>query len=128
MNAVRSAQRILDDCAARGLGGGCRIVCTQPRRISAVGVAERVARERCEAVGRSVGYRIRLEARECEDTRLTFCTTGVLLRRLLDDPDLRGVSHVIVDEVRRRGTADGGGAWRGCRKLGLLQSLPSRDG
>jgi hypothetical protein len=93
-------QFILDDCVARGEGGACRLICTQPRRISAVGVAERVARERCEAVGQTVGYRIRLEARESAATRLSFCTTGVLLRRLLDDPDLRGVSHVVVDEVR----------------------------
>ena len=92
-------QFILDDCVARGEGATCRLICTQPRRISAVGVAERVAGERCEAVGGTVGYRILLEARESAATRLCFCTTGVLLRRLLDDPDLRGVSHVVVDEV-----------------------------
>ncbi len=95
-------QFILDDCVERGEGAACRLVCTQPRRISAVGVAERVARERGEEVGRTVGYRIRLEARESRETRLTFCTTGVLLRRLLDDPDLHGVSHVVVDEARPR--------------------------
>lgn len=41
------------------------------------------------------------------DTRLLFCTTGVLLRRLLVDRDLRGVSHVVVDEIHERGMNEG---------------------
>ena len=41
----------------------CRIVCTQPRRISAISVAERVAAERGEKCGQTVGYQIRLESR-----------------------------------------------------------------
>ncbi len=44
-------------------GKGCRILCTQPRRISAVSVAERVAAERGEKIGSSVGYTIRLESK-----------------------------------------------------------------
>jgi hypothetical protein len=47
--------------------------------------SQRVASERCEEVGRSVGYNIRLEKRESRDTRLLFVTTGVLLRRLEGD-------------------------------------------
>ena len=81
----------------------CNIVCTQPRRISAIGVAERVATEREERVGAGlVGYQIRLENKVCNNTRLTFCTTGILLRRLESDPDLEDVSHVVVDEVHER--------------------------
>lgn len=56
------AQFILDDAIMSGRGSTCRIVCTQPRRISAISVAERVADERAERIGEaSVGYQIRLE-------------------------------------------------------------------
>ena len=55
-------------------------MCTQPRRISAVGVASRVAQEREEKVGGVVGYQIRLETCQSDKTRLMFCTTGILLR------------------------------------------------
>lgn len=77
-------------------------VCTQPRRISAIGVAERVAAERVERIGNVVGYQIRLESKMSSSTRLLFCTTGILLRRLESDPDLTDVTHVIVDEVHER--------------------------
>ncbi|KAJ8013856.1 hypothetical protein DPEC_G00034150, partial [Dallia pectoralis] len=78
------------------------IICTQPRRISAITVAERVAQERAERLGNSVGYQIRLETVRSAATRLLYCTTGVLLRRLEGEADLTGVSHVIVDEVHER--------------------------
>lgn len=78
------------------------IVCTQPRKISAIGVAKRVADERNEAVGNVIGYQIRLENKISSSTRLTFCTTGILLRRLQSDPLLKSISHVIVDEVHER--------------------------
>ncbi|CAM9374539.1 unnamed protein product, partial [Pylaiella littoralis] len=95
-------QFVLDSFIDRGKGGKCNIICTQPRRISAVGVAERVATERCEGVGGTVGYQIRLESRVGPSTRLTFCTAGILLRRLTSDDTLAGVSHVMVDEVHER--------------------------
>ncbi|KAJ2470423.1 helicase [Coemansia sp. RSA 2322] len=78
------------------------IVCTQPRRISAVSVAARVAAERGEAVGHVVGYAVRGESRRSGDTRLLFCTVGVLLRMLASDPRLVGVTHVVCDEVHER--------------------------
>lgn len=80
----------------------CEVICTQPRRISAIGVAERVADERAEKIGNTVGYQIRLENKISSSTRLTFCTTGILLRRLQTDPMLESVSHVLVDEVHER--------------------------
>ena len=95
-------QFILDDLIRSGAGGAANIVCTQPRRLSAVGVAERVARERGEGIGQSVGYQIRLESKKSADTCMLFCTTGILLRRLSEDTELGGVSHVIVDEVHER--------------------------
>lgn len=78
------------------------IICTQPRRLSAIGVAERVADERCEKIGKTVGYQIRLENKISDATRLTFCTTGILLRRLQSDPLLEQVTHVVIDEVHER--------------------------
>nr|XP_012570233.1 DExH-box ATP-dependent RNA helicase DExH5, mitochondrial isoform X4 [Cicer arietinum] len=84
-------------------GAACNIICTQPRRISAMSVSERVAFERGEKLGESVGYRVRLEGMKGRDTHLLFCTTGILLRRLLADRNLKGVTHVIVDEIHERG-------------------------
>lgn len=55
------AQFILDGQLEAGNGSVTRIACTQPRRISAISVAERVAAERAEKLGKSVGYKIRLE-------------------------------------------------------------------
>ena len=95
-------QFILDDAIARGDGARCNLICTQPRRISATSVAARVAAERGESVGNTVGYKIRLESVASSSTRILFVTTGVLLRRLAEDPLLAGVSHVVVDEVHER--------------------------
>lgn len=78
------------------------IVCTQPRRLSAIGVAQRVSDERTDRLGNTVGYQIRLENKVSASTRLTFCTTGILLRRLQGDPLLESVTHIIVDEVHER--------------------------
>jgi len=49
-----------------------------------------------------VGYSVRLDTCRSKRTRLLFCTTGILLRRLLSDPNLIDVTHVIVDEVHER--------------------------
>eukprot|EP00750_Incisomonas_marina_P032578 INCI9223.2.p1 GENE.INCI9223.2~~INCI9223.2.p1 ORF type:complete len:1234 (-),score=254.77 INCI9223.2:661-4362(-) len=95
-------QFILDDAIKRGKGGECSIVCTQPRRISAIGVAERVAAERCEPCGDVVGYQIRLQNKTSRRTRLKFCTIGILLRRMVADKSLADVSHLVIDEVHER--------------------------
>eukprot|EP00762_Andalucia_godoyi_P007174 ANDGO_08007.mRNA.1 DExH-box ATP-dependent RNA helicase DExH1 len=96
-------QFILDDYLASNRGSECRIVCTQPRRIAAVSVAERVAQERADAVGQEVGYSVRLDAKyDPRRSQLLFFTTGVLLRRMHADLELQGVSHVIVDEIHER--------------------------
>ncbi|XP_071794185.1 3'-5' RNA helicase YTHDC2-like isoform X2 [Asterias amurensis] len=81
----------------------CRILCTQPRRLSALSIAERVAAERGESIGQAVGYQIRLESRVSPKTVLTFCTNGVLLRTLMaGDNALQSVTHIIVDEIHER--------------------------
>lgn len=78
------------------------VVCTQPRRIAAISVAERVAAERCQKIGESVGYQVKLDTKKSSSTRLLFCTTGVLLRRLQSDPQLDAFTHILVDEVHER--------------------------
>lgn len=98
-------QLVLDDCIDRGVGARCSLVVTQPRRISAVGVAQRVADERAEKIGKTVGYSIRGESKRSADTRILLCTTGVLLRRLQCDGELSTLSHVFVDEVHERDVA-----------------------
>ncbi|XP_015704895.1 3'-5' RNA helicase YTHDC2 isoform X2 [Coturnix japonica] len=94
-------QFLLDDCCKNGIP--CRIFCTQPRRLAVIAVAERVAAERREKVGQTVGYQIRLESRVSPRTLLTFCTNGILLRTLMArDSALSTVTHVIMDEVHER--------------------------
>ncbi|KAL3690222.1 hypothetical protein R1sor_016531 [Riccia sorocarpa] len=95
-------QYVLEDYIERDKGAVCNVICTQPRRISAIGLADRVSKERGQAVGETVGYTVRLESCRSPRTRLLFCTTGILLRRLSSDPDLESVTHVIVDEVHER--------------------------
>lgn len=95
-------QFIMDEEILQDRGSTCNIVCTQPRKISAIGVAERVASERCEQIGTTVGYAVRGETKASPDTKLQFVTTGVLLRRLQSDPTLDGISHVMIDEVHER--------------------------
>ncbi|KAG0044434.1 hypothetical protein BGZ83_010342 [Gryganskiella cystojenkinii] len=95
-------QFILDSWIQDCIGEHANIVCTQPRRIAAIGVAERVAVERATDIGQQVGYAIRGENKSSRNTKLLFCTTGILLRRLHSDPTLVGVTHVMVDEVHER--------------------------
>jgi hypothetical protein len=105
---------VLETAAERGQT--VSMICTQPRRISAIGVAERVAAERGEAVGHgAVGYAVRGESRQSNETSLLFCTTGVLLRMLEDDPKLSAVTHVLVDEVQT--TLEPRGHYKGGRDL-----------
>ncbi|KAF9611648.1 hypothetical protein IFM89_034119 [Coptis chinensis] len=81
----------------------CNIICTQPCDISAISVSARIATERGEIIGDTVGYQIRSKAKRSAQTRLLFCTTGVVLRQLVQDPDLTGVSHLLVEEIHERG-------------------------
>lgn len=54
-----------------------------------------------------IGYKVRMEGIKGRDTHLLFCTTGILLRRLLVDRNLKGVTHIIVDEIHERGINEG---------------------
>ncbi|KAM5202887.1 ATP-dependent RNA helicase A isoform 2-T4 [Hipposideros larvatus] len=94
-------QFILDEFIQNDRAAECNIVVTQPRRISAVSVAERVAYERGEEPGKSCGYSVRFESvLPRPHASILFCTVGVLLRKL--EAGIRGISHVIVDEIHER--------------------------
>ncbi|KAG8906193.1 hypothetical protein FRB99_007409 [Tulasnella sp. 403] len=104
---------ILEDQLSQGIP--CKILCTEPRRISAITLAQRVSRELGEPPGvvgtpaSLIGYSIRLESNTSRNTRLTFCTNGIALRMLeggsgdggkgtaIDD-----ITHVVIDEVHER--------------------------
>ncbi|XP_077471712.1 ATP-dependent RNA helicase DHX30 [Stigmatopora argus] len=101
---TRIPRFLLEDGVMAGRGAQCNILVTQPRRISAVSVAHRVAQEMGPTLKQSVGYQVRLDSRPPEQSAgaLLFLTVGVLLRKLQSNPTLKGVSHVVVDEVHER--------------------------
>ncbi|MDA8229858.1 MAG: ATP-dependent helicase HrpB [Magnetospirillum sp.] len=82
--------------------GGRKVVMLEPRRLAARSAAARIAEMLGEPVGRTVGYRIRFEAKVGPDTRIEVVTEGVLTRMLQDDPELAGVGAVIFDEFHER--------------------------
>ncbi|CAK0891238.1 unnamed protein product, partial [Prorocentrum cordatum] len=93
-----------DDAAVEPTAGAPRIVVTQPRRIAAISVAERVAWERGEQIGESVGYAVYGSAvrPKLSSGSVEFVTVGTLLRRAVSDPLLQRYDVVVVDEVHER--------------------------
>jgi ATP-dependent helicase HrpB len=87
------------------LTGGGEIWVLEPRRLPARLAAARVAAERGERVGETVGYSVRFDEAGGPRTRLRFMTEGLFVRRLLADPELRGVSAVVLDELHERHVA-----------------------
>ena len=89
-------------------GRDCRVYCTEPRRISAISLARRVSQELGEHrndVGTSrsvVGFAIRLENQVTANTRLVYATTGIVMRMLEKADGLRGITHIVLDEVHER--------------------------
>ncbi|KAI9333918.1 P-loop containing nucleoside triphosphate hydrolase protein, partial [Zopfochytrium polystomum] len=85
-----------------------KVIVTQPRRIAAISVAQRVAQERGETIGKNsaVGYTVRFdEMRPRSDPsegQIVFCTSGILLRIFQENPDLDDITHLILDEVHER--------------------------
>ncbi len=79
-----------------------KAIVLEPRRIAARLAAQRVAEERSERVGETVGYQVRFEEVAGPETRLLFVTEGVLTRKLLRDPELRGIQTVVLDEFHER--------------------------
>jgi ATP-dependent helicase HrpB len=81
---------------------GQRVVVAEPRRIAARAAARRMAQLRGERVGQSVGYSVRGDRRVGRETRIEVVTTGLLVQRLLADPELPGVGAVMIDECHER--------------------------
>jgi ATP-dependent helicase HrpB len=81
---------------------GGEVVVLEPRRIAARLAARRVASEFGEKLGETVGYQVRFEEAVGPKTRLRFVTEGVLTRRLLSDPELKGIDAVVLDEFHER--------------------------
>ena len=108
--STQIVQFLLDDALKSLKGSSFHAICTQPRRIAATSVAQRVAEERCESIGNysngsngSVGYQIRLECRKPRTHgSILFCTTGILVQYLQSDPYLLNISHLLIDEVHER--------------------------
>lgn len=84
----------------RGVSG--EVLVSEPRRLPARLAATRVAEEQGESVGQTVGYSVRFEEVAGPKTRLRYVTEGILVRRLLADPTLRGVSVLVLDEFHER--------------------------
>ncbi|KAK0080680.1 hypothetical protein PV325_013516 [Microctonus aethiopoides] len=93
-------QFILDNCFEKK--EPCNIIVTQPRRIAAISIAQRVCNERQWPLGSLVGYQVGLSRHTSQDTRLVYCTTGVLLHRLITTKHMNDFTHIIIDEVHER--------------------------
>ncbi|ODV59888.1 RNA helicase [Ascoidea rubescens DSM 1968] len=112
--STQIVQFILDDIISKNKDFVSKIIVTQPRRISTIGLADRISDERVLKVGEEVGYMIRGENRTKNNTRIIFVTTGILLRMIQgflskdqkknskDDEFLKNVKYIFVDEVHER--------------------------
>lgn len=85
-----------------GMLGDGQVVILQPRRLAARLLAARVAQELGVKLGREVGYQIRFENVTSAETKIRFVTEGVLLRQMIDDPQLKGISVLLFDEFHER--------------------------
>lgn len=97
-------QMILDNAIDQGNGADCRVLCVQPRRLAALFLAKRVAAERCETIGGSVGYAVGHDYAFPErGGSITYCTTGAMLNFMQGfSSGIGGYTHILLDEVHVR--------------------------
>ncbi|KAF3907749.1 hypothetical protein AA313_de0209459 [Arthrobotrys entomopaga] len=95
--------------------GGC-IAITQPRRVAAISLAQRVSNEMGTSLGKEVGYCVRFDNVSEESTRIRYITDGMLLNEILHDGELSRYSAVVVDEAHERSVSTDLG-------LGLLKGI-----
>ncbi|CAD6198421.1 unnamed protein product [Caenorhabditis auriculariae] len=99
--STQVAQFLLESYIETNRGAEFNAVVSQPRRISAISLAERISNERGENLGETVGYGVRFDSVPPRPYgSIMFCTVGVLLRMMQNG--LRGISHVIIDEIHER--------------------------
>lgn len=79
-----------------------QVIVLEPRRIAARMAARRAAQEMGETLGGKVGYQVRFEEVAGPHTRLRFVTEGVLTRKLMADPELKGIDAIVLDEFHER--------------------------
>jgi ATP-dependent helicase HrpA len=89
-------------CRETGLAKNGKIALTQPRRIAATSIAQRIANETKTALGTLVGYKIRFSQNLSKDTEILCMTDGILLSELAHNPKLLGYSAIIIDEAHER--------------------------
>ena len=92
--------RVPPALSERGAGG--RVLVLEPRRVGGPAGRQRMATERGEEIGTSIGLRTRFDTRVGPDTGIEVVTEGVLTRMLLADPSLDGVDVVVFDEFHER--------------------------
>lgn len=81
----------------------CNIVVTQPRRIAAISVSKQVNKERGWKNGLLVGYQVgRKKNYDPDTTKILYCTTGILLQKIIKTKTLSDFTHIILDEVHER--------------------------
>ena len=78
------------------------IACTQPRRIAATSIAQRVAEEMRSSIGSIVGYSIRFDEKVGKETRIVYLTDGMMINEIMKDPLLSKFSVVMLDEAHER--------------------------
>lgn len=118
-------QMLLETAINEGNGALCNIICTEPRRIAAMSLAQRVARDRFEELGEVAGYHIGNEIPKVSRLggSITYCTPEIVYFHLedLQDEFMTGISHVIVDEIHER--SEQTERFLGALKLAILRRV-----
>ena len=89
-------------CLEAGRGQRGKIGCTQPRRIAATSMAQRVADEIQSPLGTLIGYKIRFADKTGKDCKVQFMTDGILLAEIQNDPRLSTYDTIVIDEAHER--------------------------
>lgn len=79
-----------------------KVAVLQPRRLAAISACQYVCQENNWTLGKEAGYQVRLDSQFTKDTRLLFMTDALLLRRLIDDPELKNFDLIVIDEFHER--------------------------